>query len=1094
MAAIDLKGKTVCVLDTHGILYQVFHTIRDMSSPQGEPTGAVFGFVRDLISLLQNHKIDYLFCAFDKAGPTFRHEIYELYKANRQAMPDDLRPQIGFVQDFIDAFGIKSIGLEKFEADDLLATIAKQTEAAGGRCILVTGDKDARQLITDQVSLYILRKQILYTAKELQVDWGVRPDQVVDFQTMVGDSTDNVPGIPLIGPKTATQLLQEFGTLENIFAHVDSLKGKKKENIAAAQETSALTRQLVKLRDDVPLEIDWESARFRGIDRDRLQVLFRYFGFRAFSAKADELAASFGKIQLPSDPCFDAKYRKDTWGVTADPSAVRAKIAGTSSSSGTGTFSEARRSDGRSASRQLTLFGSDDPWEAEDNIVNENTVTVSDQSGEFDQKDSGSANTVPWEEEGSAGSIPAEGSESKFKVGANQNSNGGGSFDGPVVDPMSREKFFAMIESENSDLEEKLRNDYRIHFEEKNFSQRYPEEVDYVLIETDEQFETFMEDLRKQDFFCIDLETTDTRPRFASPVGVAICHETGRAFYIPVKGPLGAQVLDSEKVFGALRPILEDSSIRKIGQNIKYDMIVLRNVGIFLKGVAFDTMVADYLLNTGARLHNMDEMADRYFNYKTIKISELIGVGKKQRKMNEVQTDLVARYAGEDAHVTWLLFAALYGRLQSEPELLRLLIRLELPLIDMLADLEYTGIAVNSDHFRKLSATFQERLILLGTQIRDMVAECDSDDLFAQNFNINSNQQLQRVLFDDLKLPSAKKTKTGKSTDIEVLEELAFIHPLPKKIIEYRQLTKLKGTYLDPIPLLRHPETGRIHTSFNQVVTATGRLSSSDPNLQNIPVRSEDGNLIRQGFVPDAAKGFTQMLSCDYSQIELRMLAHFSKDENLWRAFQEDIDIHTHVAANIFNVPLEEVTSEMRRKAKAVNFGLVYGQSSFGLAKSLNIPREEAAEYIDTFFKTYPGIFEFLEKVLDSCRRDGLVSTIMGRKRRVEGVRPFTKGALNMPERIAVNTVIQGSAADLMKLAMIKVRTRLTKVEKSVPEKANILLQIHDELVFETSEDYLAELASVVRQEMMLGQPISVPLKVDADFGPDWGNLKSLEI
>lgn len=1075
MEPIDLQGKTVCVLDTHGILYQVFHTIREMSSPQGEPTGAVFGFVRDLISLLQNHNIDYLFCAFDKSGPTFRHEIYEPYKANRQAMPDDLRPQIGYTRDFIGAFGITSIGLEKYEADDLLATIAKKTEEAGGRCILVTADKDARQLITDQVSLYNLRKQILYTAKELFADWGIRPDQVVDYQTMVGDSTDNVPGIPLIGPKTATQLLQEFGTLENIFANVDSLKGKKKENLAAAKETSKITSQLVKLKEDVPVEINWDAARFRGVDRKRLQLLFRYFGFRAFTAKADELAASFGTIQLPDDPDFIAKYCRES------------SPAGLSNAAPVRMVNSSGISQTRSG--QLSLFDAD-PFGSDQRISGNGLDggNGSDLSGENDcLNDSRSAKEIndlacSQEQNGSDGA-GSRNADDFLKTDQ----------DGSVsleIDMSAREGLFDLIKNENQELEEALRNDYRIHFQEKNFDDRYPEKVDYVLIETEEQFSAFLTELERKDFFCIDLETTDTRPRFADPVGVAICFETGKAYYLPVQGPLGSQTLDSKKVFARLKPILENPAVRKIGQNIKYDMIVLRNIGIALTGVAFDTMVADYLLNTGARLHNMDEMAERYFSYQTIKISELIGTGKKQRKMNDVQTDLVSRYAGEDAHVTWCLFAALYLRLSKNPELLRLLIRLELPLIEMLVDLEYTGIAVNANHFKKLSESFQDRLELLDTQIREMVAQCDSDPFFAGKFNINSNQQLQRVLFDDLKLPSSKKTKTGKSTDIEVLEDLAWIHPLPQKMIEYRQLTKLKGTYLDPIPLLRHPQTGRVHTSFNQVVTATGRLSSSDPNLQNIPVRSEDGKLIRQGFVPDAERGFTKMLSCDYSQIELRMLAHFSQDENLCRAFRDDIDIHTHVAANIFDVPIGMVTSEMRRKAKAVNFGLVYGQSPFGLAKALNIPREEAAEYIDTFFKTYPGISLFLEKVLDHCRRQGVVSTLLGRKRRVEGVRPLVKGSLNMPERIAINTVIQGSAADLMKLAMVKVRQRLIDREKSVPEKAAILLQIHDELVFETVDDYLPELSAIVQEEMLLGQPLSVPLKVDAESGTNWGDLK----
>ena len=549
-------------------------------------------------------------------------------------------------------------------------------------------------------------------------------------------------------------------------------------------------------------------------------------------------------------------------------------------------------------------------------------------------------------------------------------------------------------------------------------------------------------------------------------------------------------------------------------------------------------MVADYLLHAGEQRHNLDELAEKYLGHETVKISELIGVGKNQKKMNDVPTDIVARYAGEDALVPWLLYPILLAELKKTPSLLRLLAELEMPLIDVLVEIETNGIAIDPEHFQKLSEDFAKKLAELETQIRDLAKDADPDPAFAATFNLNSPQQLQRILFDDLKLPVVKKTKTGRSTDYEVLEQLAEYHPLPAKLIEHRTAAKLKGTYIDPIPELIHPITGRIHASFNQVVTATGRLSSSDPNLQNIPVRSEEGKLIRQGFVPDHTLRFDTLLSCDYSQIELRVLTHFSQDENLTKAFERDLDIHTAVAAELFGTTIDQVDSDMRRIAKTVNFGLVYGQSAFGLAKTLGIAQNEAADYIRRFFQTYPGIHLFLDRVLEECRDSGEVETLLGRRRQIEGVRGARGDQpLNMAERTAINTVIQGSAADLMKLAMVRVSRKLAEInedaanglfpmaktlipDKSAPKKptprtslfdseldaaespspffasvapsgptdrARLLLQIHDELVLETTADFAPKLAQIVQTEMELGQPLLVPLKIDAELSTRWG-------
>ncbi|MDD3586870.1 MAG: DNA polymerase I [Thermoguttaceae bacterium] len=989
----DLSGKVVCVLDAHGIVYQVFHSLTGMSSSRGEPTGATFGFVRDVMTVIADLKADYVFCAFDMPGPTFRHELYTPYKANRPPMPDDLRTQLGFIKDFTSPLGIASLGLSGYEADDLLATLARQTTDGGGRAVLVTADKDARQLITENVSLYNLRKQQLYTAKELLQDWGIRPDQVVDFQTLVGDATDNVPGVPLIGPKSAAELLVKYDTLEGVFAHVEELTGKKKENLKAARETTDVSRRLVKLKDDVPIEINWEDGRFHGVDVKGLRLLFNYFGFRSLVPKADLLATQFGELTDTVLPSYAVQQ---------------------------GTF-------------------------------------------------------VPAEPQSAATVSPSETDDEAEKLFR--------CLAGDEADPKSSGRAIMPISDMNAML--------NTFYETLPPTLGLAEELTCNLVDTEELLDSFLEELGRQSIFSVDLETTSVHPRAAQIVGIAISFDTATGWYIPIMGPLGSECLDLAFVLERLRPCLESQTIGKVGQNIKYDMIVFRNAGIQLRGVLFDTMVADYLLRTGERNHNLDDMAEFYLNYETVKIDALIGSGKNQKKMNEVPTDVVADYAGEDAYVAWALFPILLRELKKDSRLMKLMTEVELPLVEVLADMEYEGIRIDPSGLRSLARVFQDKIDLTEKQIRDAVHQVEPNAGFADSFNLNSPLQLQRILFDDLHLPVIRRTKTGRSTDIEVLEELAPLHPLPNMIIQHRQLTKLQNTYVVPLVQLAYPATGRIHASFNQVVTATGRLSSSDPNLQNIPIRSEEGRLIRTGFVPDATRGFDTIVSCDYSQIELRVLAHFSRDKHMTEAFAADEDIHTHVASRLFDVPLDMVTSEMRRKAKAVNFGLVYGQSAFGLSKAISIPRDEAAAYIRSFFETYSGIQDFFDRVLFETIEHGYASTILGRKRKIDGVRrKRPSGQLNEAERTAINTVIQGSAADLMKLAMVRVFRRLHDAEHIAPTKADMLLQIHDELVLETSNAYADELSELVVTLMRMDDVLSVPLKVDVETGPTWGDLK----
>jgi DNA polymerase I len=908
----SLAGQTVWVVDSHSLIHQVFHAIPDMTSPSGQPVNAVYGFTRDLLFLLESKQPDFLFCAFDLPGKTFRHELYEQYKAGRPDLHEDLLPQIGYVERMVKALGIPLLAHEGFEADDIVATVARIVEELDGQCVIVTGDKDCRQLISDRVKLYNIRKNETLDRAFLQRDWGVTPSQVVDYQALVGDSTDNVPGVPLIGPKAARDLLQKYGTLDKILDHVDEVSGaSKKENLKKYREQALMSRALVRLETRVPVAISWKSARPSGGDHARARALFEEFGFRRLGER------------LP---------------------AIR-------------------------------------------DLVTQDGVA---QSG------------------GEA-------------TAANK----------PV----------------------------------------------YTTIDTPEALDALLTLLRGKGQISVDTETTHIWPRWAEIVGVSLSVNEREAYYLPLRGPPGSRLLDSKTTLDALKPLLEDPAIGKLGQNLKFDRIVLRNAGIELAGPQFDTMVASYLLDAGQRNHNLDYLAKRYLHHVTIKIEELIGSGKHQKRMDEVPLPLITDYAAEDALVPVRLQPILSRRM-DEDNLTALFCDVEMPLIDVLVELEWNGIKIDVARLAELSRSYGEEIERLEKEIYALAG---------REFNIASPRQLQEVLFVEQKLPARKRTaKTGPSTDADVLEELARLHPLPAKIVEYRQFAKLKGTYVDALPAMVNPRTGRVHASFNQVVAATGRLSAHDPNLQNIPVRGEAGREIRSAFVP-GEPGW-MLVAADYSQIELRVLAHYTADERLCEAFERDEDIHARVAGQVNNVPLEQVTEAMRRQAKVVNFGTIYGQGAVNLSRQLGIDRQTAARFIDSYFQTYPGIERFLANSLAECRKQGCVTTILGRRRAIEGVRAGAGRSRNLAERTAVNTIIQGSAADLMKLAMIAVFRRL-KREK---HPARMLLQIHDELVFEAPEADAAFLAQLLREEMAGVHPLRVPLKVDVKAGPNWADTRGI--
>lgn len=935
-----LVDKTVYLVDSYSLIYQVFHALPEMSSPSGQPVGAVQGFVRDLLDLIEIRKADYLICAFDEGEVTFRNEIYDQYKIHRDPMPADLQLQIPMIRRFLDALGILTLSIKGYEADDILATVSRQVDSAGGRCLLVTSDKDCRQLITDRVHLYNLRKNEIFDAAKLWSTWGIRPDQVVDFQGLVGDPTDNIPGVPLIGPKIAQELLTKYGTLESVLDHAAEVTGaKRRENLMGGREIALKSRELARLRTDLAIEIDWQAATVGHWNSVALADLCRECGFRQLANRMETLS-------------------------------------------------------GRKSSTVT-------------NRARSSPVALSP-----------------------AAAFPADGASDA---------------------PPSTEVATSLTTINSPDW----RANYRT-------VANLPELADLVAT------------LEQQPRIVLDTETTSHHPRRAELVGYSFAWAPGEACYIPVRAPAGEPQLEPVTVANALRQIFENERIEKIGQNLKYDLIVLRGIGIDLRGMAFDTMVADYLLEPGERSHNMDDMARRHLGHQTITIDQLIGTGKQQKQMDEVPVSAVTQYAAEDSDVPLRLTAVLEPRLKGSG-LHELFTDLEMPLIEVLAEMEFNGIRVDVARLRELSGQFNEQIMRLEGEIFELAG---------RPFNIDSRLQLGDLLFKELKLPVVKRTKTGPSMDAEALEELALHHPLPAKIIEYRHHAKLKSTYVDSLPELIHPVTGRVHTSFKQDVAATGRLSSSDPNLQNIPIRSAEGRAIRSAFLP-GQDGWL-LMTADYSQIELRVLAHFSGDETLRQAFAEDRDVHAQVASEVHGVNLDEVTSEMRRRAKAVNFGVIYGQSPFGLAKSLGIEQREAAAFIDRYFAGYPGVDSFLLETLVQARRDGYVSTIMNRRRPVSGVRDPAllkdKRQRNLPERIAINTVIQGSAADIIKRAMINVHHRLVREQFH----AKLLLQIHDELVFEFPITEQIRLETLVREEMVAAAELTVPLKVDIHTGENW--------
>ena len=910
-------AKTLYLIDGHAQIYAAFYApiAASLTAADGEPTKATYIFTTMIFNLLKERQPDMLAVAMDAPGPTFRHELFDQYKAQRPPMPDDLPPQIDRIEEILTALRVPVLRVGGFEADDILGTVARQGARKGYHVYICSKDKDLEQLLSDQVSMYDPRSDAVLDVAALKENKGISPDQVVDVLALAGDPSDNIPGVPDVGPKTALQWIEKYHNLDQLIEHRDEIKGKRGANLRANLDQLHLSRQLATIDCQMPLEIDWSEFALKSFDRNALEDIFDRLDFHRLLAQLDAL-----------DPALAGSRRPDK--TTAEEPA---SAAGTQS---------------------------------------ETSAT-------------------------------------------------------------------------------------------------------YELIDTQEAFDEFLAQLSKQKFFALDTETTGLNPVAADLVGLSFAWRAGRAYYLPVRAPMGQKCLDRKRTLTKLKKVLSDPKIKKTGQNIKYDMVVLRKAGIEVEGVAFDTMVASYVLNS-ARRHNLDSLAFDYLGHETIKLESLIGKGRNQLTFDMVDTAIAADYAAEDAEVTWRLTEYFEKRL-VEPQLRRLYEEVEVPLVQVLSELEYQGVALDVPWLKRMSTQISVRQDEL---VEKIYAEAGGP------FNIDSPAQLAQVLFGRLGLESVKSTKTGRSTDQEVLEALSWQHPIAALMLEYRQLSKLKNTYVDKLPAMICPATGRVHASFNQTVTATGRLSSSNPNLQNIPIRTDLGRQIRKAFVAQDTGGV--ILAADYSQIELRLLAHFSGDEALGAAFAAGEDIHQFVAAQVYGVAVDKVDSNQRRNAKAVNFGLIYGQSAYGLSRGTGMGMEEARQFIDDYFGRYPGIRKFIDGVISQARKDGYVRTILGRRRVIEGLRGGSGAGRKAAERMAVNTVVQGSAADLIKVAMINIYRRVKEEKLDL----KMILQVHDELVFELPERKVKQYSELVQEEMAGAIELKVPVTVDVGWGSNWLECK----
>lgn len=939
------------LLDAYALIYRAYYAL--IKSPRinskGMNTSAIMGFVNTLEEVLNKEKPTHIGIAFDPSGPTFRHELFEQYKAQREETPEVIRQSVPIIKEIIKAYNIPILEVKGYEADDVIGTLATKAGKEGITTYMLTPDKDYGQLVSDNVFMYRPKHSGGYEVmgiNEVKEKFGIEDTkQVIDFLGLMGDASDNIPGCPGVGEKTAQKLIAEFGSVDNLLQHTDQLKGALKTKVEENVDKIKLSYFLATIKRDVPIELDMDALKTVAPNLEEIKRLFGELEFRTLYNKVAERNAG---TPLPS------------------PS---------------------------TAPSMGDLFGG----------------PLFEQSSVENQK-----------------SAPVQGD------------------------------LFAIFPSEGQGNAE---NSILASLNSSDF--------DYQLIDSEEKRIEILKKLLSAKIVAIDTETTNTEPMKAELVGMSFSDAENRAYYVPV--PSNEE--KARKIVETFKPLFENEEILKVGQNIKYDIIVLGQYGTEVKGPLFDTMLAHYVLQPELR-HNMDYLAEVYLHYKTIHIDELIGPkGKNQKSMRDLSPSEVYKYACEDADVTLKLYHILKDELKKY-NVEDLFYQIEMPLVPVLANMESNGVLIDTESLKQTSVQFTKRMEEIEREIYELAG---------QSFNISSPKQVGDILFEKLHLlEKPKKTKTGQYvTNEEILQSLRNKHEIVGKILDYRGLKKLLGTYVDTLPLLINPKTGRIHTSFNQAVTATGRLSSSDPNLQNIPIRDEDGKEIRKAFIPDPGCEF---FSADYSQIELRIMAHLSGDANMIEAFQHGYDVHAATSAKIYKVPIEEVTKDMRRKAKTANFGIIYGISVFGLAERMNVERKEAKELIDGYFETYPQIQDYIEQSKQFAKTHGYVETIFHRKRYLPDINSHNATVRGYAERNAVNAPIQGSAADIIKVAMAHIYQRM----KSNNLKSKLLLQVHDELNFSVPTEEKAIVEKIVSEEMEQAYLMKVPLKVEFGWGENW--------
>jgi len=899
-----MEKPTLYLIDGSSYIFRAYYAIRHLSNSKGFPTNAVYGFTSMLFKFLKDYEPTHLGIVFDSKGKTFRDEIYPEYKANRSEPPEDLVPQFEKIFEMVDAFNIPQVQLEGFEADDLIGTISKNVEKGNSNVVLVTGDKDFCQLVSEKVTLLDTMKNKITGLEEVKEKYGVSPDRVIDVFALAGDAVDNIPGVKGIGEKTAVSLISKYGSLDELFENLEDVTKRQKTLLEEKREDAELSKELVTIKTDVDIETDLDKFQYPGFDGNKLREIFNDLEFRNL----------------------------------------------------------------------LKELGDDDGSENE----------ISD-----------------------------------------------------------NDKYNSSVSYNN-----------------------------YYLVLNEKELEKVIARIKKTGELSVDLETTSQFPMLAKIVGVALCPAPHESYYVPVAHRAltdsNSKQLALDLVLKILKPILEDEKIAKIGQNLKYELVVLDKYELDISPISFDTMIAAHMIDSSRNSYSLDELSKVYLEHQMISYKDVTGTGKSKIDFDEVELEVARDYACEDADVAMLLSKILKPKLE-EIKLEDVFKDIELKFIRVLAQIEKNGVYVNGEKLKELSKEFEALL-------KDIEKEIFSE--VGYEFNLNSPLQLREVLFDTLNLPQKKQTKKGEpSTDVEVLTDLSKFHLVPEKVLEHRTLSKLKSTYVDSLPKLINPDTGRIHTSFNPVGSSTGRLSSSDPNLQNIPIKTAQGRRIREAFVPE--KGFT-LLSADYSQIELRLLAHFSGDDNLVEAFLNDSDIHNRTASEIFGVTEDMVTADMRRLAKNINFGIIYGISAFGLAKQLGTSVAISKSYIDEYFKRYGKVKEYIERSILDAQTNGYAETILGRRRPIPELQSNNRALRGFGERTAMNTPIQGSAADIINIAMIRIDEKLKDFE------SRMILQVHDELLFEVKDGELDSLSLMVKEEMEGAWKLIVPIKVDIGTGSNW--------